>query len=121
MDQPLVKLLRRNRMDPRAKWPETRKSGRKRLRGIHQRSIRDWRKSKRGSTGCTLQETAPRSSKDRIQIWLVHGREEVYPAQAHVVKINEKLAQTKKKGRVASAPTKNRRCITPNSTADSTS
>src|SRR5712692_12020251 len=121
MHQALVKFIRSNRMNPRAQRLEPGERWRKRFRAIFSRGIRDWRKSKRGSCGRTLQETAPRSSKDRIQIWLVHGREEVYPAQAHVVKINEKLAQTKKKGRVASAPTKNRSCITPNATADSTS
>src|SRR6266850_1632268 len=121
MHQPLVKLLRRNRMDPRAQRLEPGKRRRKRLRGVLCCGIRDRRKSKRGSTGCTLQETAPRSSKNRIHSWLVQDKEEVYLGRAQVVKINERLAQTKKKGRVASAPTKNRRCMTPNSTVDSTS
>jgi len=67
-----------------------------------------------------LSETAPRSSKDRIQIWLVHDSKRFILARAQVVKINEKLAQTKKKAEVP-LPRKNRSCVTPNSTADSTS
>ena len=46
MHQPAVKLLSRNRMDARAQWLETGKNGRKRVRTILSRGIRERRKRK---------------------------------------------------------------------------
>src|SRR6266403_4701656 len=106
MHQPLVELLRGNRMNARDQRLEPGKSRRKRLRGILCRGSRDRRKSKRGSSGRTLQETAPRISKNRIQIWLVHDKEEVYLGRAQVVKVNEKPTQTKRRAELPLPPQK---------------
>src|ERR1700716_2393984 len=121
MHKPALKLVSLNRMDARAQRLETRKGCRKRLRAILSSGIRDRPKSKRGSSGRTLQETAPRGLNSRIQIWFVHSREEVYLAQAQVVKNNEKLATDKKKGQSCLRPVRNRNSMPPNSKADSTS
>src|SRR6267378_4490474 len=106
MHKPALKLVSLNRMDARAQRLETRKGRRKRICAVLSRGIRDRPKSKRGSSGRTLQETAPRLNR-RIQIWFVHGREEVYPVQAQVVKANVLLATGKKKGLSCLPPMRN--------------
>src|SRR6267143_3983551 len=108
MHKPALKLVSLNRMDARAQRLETRKGCRKRIRAVLSSGIGDRPKSKRGSSGRTLQETAPRGLNSRIQIWFVHGREEVYLAQAQVVKANERLATDKKKGQSCPRPIGNR-------------
>src|SRR5260370_11891018 len=81
-----MKLIIRNRMDPRDKWFERRECRRKRAAAILRHrpgygrgcGIVRPRERQSRSQGGAFQEMPARCIRTGIQSWIVHGRKEVY-------------------------------------------